>query len=365
MPHPAQVGVPTLCRMSEIRALPLSRARRWTWVLVAVALAFAGWHAYGITVAPERPFFWIGVVCDVLVAVVAWLLGRSWPAEARFGPDAIAFGRAGVPYAAITDVRRGAVSAKPFWLAFWLPTSLLIGLILALRPSGDFDREVVEVGTGRGRVRARWRDHRAADAFVAALREKLPDIEVGYGVDPATYAKDHSPRLGVGGGLLAFACGLWLVLGSWFGLQLSDRSLDRGPFPAAPTSATIRELAARLSGFAPLTGVTREFTEWPCDRTNDLILGPDPDAADLHLKLESRTLPESEAGAVEARLRQAAGMDPGQYLQRYGSDDLDFEVDIPEDGDLYVEFSTGCIGDDAVPGLRDDLAKLASAMGVP
>ncbi|MET9002740.1 hypothetical protein [Amycolatopsis sp. NPDC004169] len=38
--------------------------------------------------------------------------------------------------------------------------------------------------------------------------------------------------------------GLWLVLGSWFGLQLSDRSLDRGPFPAAPTSVTIRELPA-------------------------------------------------------------------------------------------------------------------------
>jgi hypothetical protein len=75
---------------------PSRRSPGWskatkTWVLVAVALAFAGWHAYGVTVAPERPFFWIGVVCDVLVAVVAWLLGRSWPAEARFGPDAIVF----------------------------------------------------------------------------------------------------------------------------------------------------------------------------------------------------------------------------------------------------------------------------------
>jgi hypothetical protein len=351
--------------MSEPLALPLSRARRWTGVLVAVALAFAVWHAYGITVAPERPFFWIGVVSDVLVAVIAWLLGRSWPTEARFGPDAVAFGRAGVPYATITDVRRGAVSAKPFWLAFWLPTSLLIGLIVALRPSGDFDREVVEVGTGGGRVRTRWRDYRSAEAFVTALREKRPDLQAGHGVDPATYAKDYSPRLGVGGGFLAFGLGLWLFLGGWFGLQLTDQSLDRGPFPAAPTSAAIRELAADLSGFTPLTDVTRDFTEWPCDRTNDLILGPDPGAADLHLKLESRTLPENQADAVEARLRQAAGMDPGQYLQHYGPDDLDFEVDIPEDGDLYVEFSTGCVGEDAVPGLRDDLAKLASAMGVP
>jgi hypothetical protein len=44
------------------RVVPLSRARRWTWALVAVATVFAGWHVYGITVAPERPFFWIGVV---------------------------------------------------------------------------------------------------------------------------------------------------------------------------------------------------------------------------------------------------------------------------------------------------------------
>src|SRR2546429_197584 len=160
--------------MSPIPVLPLSRARRWTWVLLAVALGFAAWHAYGITVAPERPFFWIGVAFDVLVAVVAWLLGRAWPPVAQFGPDAIAFEKIRVPYATITEVRRGAVSAKPFWLAFWLPTSLLVGLIVALRPADGFDREVVELGTERGRVRTRWRDHRTAEAFLAALREKRP-----------------------------------------------------------------------------------------------------------------------------------------------------------------------------------------------
>ncbi len=343
------------------QVVPLSRARRWTWGLVVVALAFAVWHGYGITVAPERPFFWIGVALDVLVAVVAWLLGRAWPPQATFLPEAIAFGRTQVPYSAITDVRRGAVSAKPFWLAFWIPTSLVVGLIVALRPSGDFDREVVEFRAGQSRVRTRWRDYRAAETFLAALRDKLPDLEVRYGVDPATYARDHSPRLGVGGGFLAFALGLWLFLGTWFGLQLLDQSLYRGPFPPGPTSAAIDELAAGLSGFAPLPGVARDFTEWPCDRTNDLILGPDPGAADLHLKLEGRT---PAAGAVEARLRQAAGMDPDQYLERLGPDDIDFEVDIPEDDDLYVEFSTGCVTDDAVPGLRDDLARLATAMGV-
>ncbi|WP_143050916.1 hypothetical protein [Amycolatopsis pretoriensis] len=69
------------------RVVPLSRARRWTWVLVVVALAFAGWHGYGITVAPERPYFWIGVALDVLVAVIAWLLGRAWPAVDRLPRD--------------------------------------------------------------------------------------------------------------------------------------------------------------------------------------------------------------------------------------------------------------------------------------
>jgi hypothetical protein len=120
------------------RAVPLSRARRWTWLLIAVAFGFAAWHVYGIAVAPERPFFWIGVAFDVLVGVVGWLLGRAWPPVARFGAEDaedIALDQTRIPYAAITEVRRGAVSAKPFWLAFWLPTSLLGGLIVALRPT--------------------------------------------------------------------------------------------------------------------------------------------------------------------------------------------------------------------------------------
>ncbi|WIV55118.1 hypothetical protein [Amycolatopsis nalaikhensis] len=346
--------------MSETRAVPLSHARRWTAVLVVVALGFAAWHAYGITVAPSRPFFWIGVALDLLVALVAWLLGRAWPPEARFEPDAVVLGKSRVPYAAITDVRRGAVSAKPFWVAFWLPTSLLVGLIVALRPSGDFDRQVVEVG----RVRVRWRDYRAADAFITGLREKRPDVEVHHGVDPATYAQDRSPRLGVGGGFLAAGLGWWLFLSGWFGLQLFDQSLYSGPFPAEPTASAIRDLTGDLTGFAPLPDASRELTEWPCDRKNDLILGPDPDAADLHLKLQSRTLPADRAGAVEDRLRAAAGMAPGDYLYWYGPDELDFAVDIPEDDDLYVEFSTGCVTGDAVPSLREELGKLATAMGV-
>lgn len=358
---PAAVSYAPAMVDTTTRVVPLSRARRRTWVLVVVALVFAGWHGYGITVAPERPFFWIGVVLDVLVAVVAWLLGRAWPAVASFGPDALAFDRTRIDYREITDVRRGAVSAKPFWLAFWIPTSLVGGLIVALRPSGDFDREVVEFRAGHGRVRTRWRDHRAAETFLAVLHDKVPDLEVRYGVDPAAHARDHSPRLGAGGGFLAFALGVWLFFGTWFGLQLLDRSLDRGPFPPGPTSAAINRLTAGLSGSAPLPGVARDFTEWPCDRTNDLVLGPDPGAADLHLKLVG---PLPQAGAVEARLRQAAGMDPDQYLERLGPDDVDFEVDIPEDDDLYVEFSTGCVTGDAVPALREDLAKLATAMGV-
>ncbi|WP_143050917.1 hypothetical protein [Amycolatopsis pretoriensis] len=162
------------------------------------------------------------------------------------------------------------MSAKPFWLAFWIPTSPVVGLIVALRPSGDFDREVVEFRAGQGRVRTRWRDYRSAETFLAVVRDKVPDLEVRYGVDPA------APRLGAGGGFLAFALGVWLFFGTWFGLQLLDQSLDRGPFPPGPTSAAITRLTAGLSGFALLPGAARDFTEWPCDRINDLALGPDP-----------------------------------------------------------------------------------------
>ncbi|WP_410620880.1 hypothetical protein [Amycolatopsis sp. cmx-8-4] len=239
------------------RTVPLSRARRWTWVLVAVAVLFAAWHVYGITVAPARPFFWIGLAFDVLVGTVAWFFGRAWPPEARFEPDALVLDRTRLPYAHITGVRRDEVSAKPFWLAFWLPTSLLGGLIVALRPAAGFDREVVEIQTPAGRVRARWRDDRAAETFLAALREHRPDLDVRFGLDAGLFARDYTARLGVGGGLLAFGLSLWLFLGAWFGLQLTDQSLDRGPFPLEATSGALRELTAGLTGFAPLPGVTR------------------------------------------------------------------------------------------------------------
>jgi hypothetical protein len=140
---------------------------------------------------------------------------------------------------------------------------------------------------------------------------------------------------------LAFGLGIWLFFGFGFGLQLTDQSLDRGPFP--------------------LPGVAPEFTEWTCDRDNDLILGPDPSATDLHLQLVRKELPEADA--VEARLRRAAGMDAGSYLTRIGPDDVDVDVDIPEDRGLYVEISTGCVDRDGLPRLRDDLTKVAKAMG--
>ncbi|MEA5367829.1 hypothetical protein VA596_50420 [Amycolatopsis sp., V23-08] len=346
---------------TETRVVPLSRARRWTWVLVAVAVGFAAWDVYGIFVAPERPFFWIGVALDVFVGVFAWFLGRAWPPEARFGPDAVTFEQTHVPYAEITGVRRGAVSAKPFWLAFLLPTSLVLGLIAALRPAGDFDREVVELQTPDGRVRTRWRHYRTADDFLAALKEKRPDLDVRHGLDATAFAHDYTPRLGAGGGFLAFGLGVWLFFGTWFGLQLTDQSLENGPFPLEATSATLRGLTGDLTGFAPLPGVAPQFTEWDCDRDNDLILGPDPGYTDLHLQLIRKDLPE--AGAVEARLRQAAGMDADTYITRIGPEDGGVDVDIPEDRGLYVEISTGCVDRDGLPRLRDDLTKLAKAMG--
>lgn len=70
---------------------------------------------------------------------------------------------------------------------------------------------------------------------------------------------------------------------------------------------------------------------------------------DTPAKLEGET---PQAGAVEAQLRRAAGM--AQCLERF---------DTPEDGHLYIEFFTGCVTDDAVRGLRDDLTKPAAALG--
>jgi hypothetical protein len=56
-------------------------------------------------------------------------------------------------------------------------------------------------------------------------------------------------------------------------------------------------------------------------------------------------------------------MDAGSYITRIGPDDVDVDVDIPEDRGLYVEISTGCVDRDGLPRLRDDLTKVAKAMG--
>jgi hypothetical protein len=347
--------------LTMTRTVPLSRARRSTWLVVGVACALAVWHGYGITVAPQRPFFWIGTGFDVLVACVALVLGRGWPEQAVFGPDELVLGKVRTPYASITDMRRGEVSAKPFWLAFWLPTSLLIGLVVVIFRSEEFNREVVEFGTGHGRARCRWRDSRSSERFLSLLREVRPDLEVQSGVGPHVLAKDYTPRLGAGGGFLAFGMVLWLFLGGWFGIQLFDQSLYRGPYPVDATSAAVRTLTGRLAGVASQPGGPVEFTEWACDRTNDLVLGPAPDVVDLHLKLVDSGMPLGSADAVEARLRRSAGMDPGQYLQSLDDQGTDVEVDIPEDPALNVEVSTGCVDSGGVPRLRDDLTKFAAA----
>jgi hypothetical protein len=51
------------------------------------------------------------------------------------------------------------------------------------------------------------------------------------------------------------------------------------------------------------------------------------------------------------------------YISRIGPDDVDVDVDIPEVRTLYVEISTGCVGRDGLPRLRDDFTKFVKAMG--
>ncbi|TCO54843.1 hypothetical protein EV192_108131 [Actinocrispum wychmicini] len=341
----------------------LSKAAYWAWGVAAVATVAAGWHIWGITDTPERPFFWVITVLDLLVAVTALGVGLQWPRYAVFDAEGIVLHRKRIRYEAITELRLGDVSAKPFWLAAWLPTSLLGGLIVALIPADTFDRQVVEIGTENRRARLRWRGNVPHDDFVAAVRESRPDLEITYGVDRRTVAVDFTPRLSIGGGLLVAGLAAWVLFAGVLSVQLFDRSTVDGPYPSAATSNVLRSVTADLKGYAPLPGVPAEYKEWRCDRNNYAFLGPSPDVIDLHMKLVAEDMPRAMADAYEAKLRSDTGMASFDYLHRIDDPVTDVEIDIPEVKGLYVEISTGCVSRADLGPLRDDLTKMAAALG--
>jgi hypothetical protein len=339
----------------------LSRAGSWAWSVVAVALAAAVLHIWGITETPERSLFWFLTAADLVVAAVAAVHARRWPRHAVFEEDALVLARRRVPYDAMTSARVGHVSAKPFWLAFWLPNSLVIGLILAAQDARRYDREVVEVDTRHGRIRARWRDTYGQRAFVDALRAARPDIEPEYGVDGGDPADDCTPRLGVPGGLLAFALSMWALVAVLLSVQLADRSTYYPTAPTEATSAALRTLTAEFHDYETLPGVPVDFRTWPCERKNG-ILGPSPDVVDLHLVLQDHDVPQATADAVEAKIREDVGMDDSYVMTVDQTSGL--RLNLPETKGLSVWVSLGCVDVDDVDRLRDELRTLAAALGV-
>ncbi|MFD1048066.1 hypothetical protein ACFQ1S_22265, partial [Kibdelosporangium lantanae] len=339
----------------------LSSAAYWAWGLAGVMLAMTAFHIWAITETPETSLYWVAAVADLVVAIVAFGLGLQWPRYALFEADGVILARQRIRYESITALRLGDVSAKPFWLAFWFPTSLVGGLIVALVPKDTFNREVVEVVTENRTARFRWKNGNTV--FVDALQARRPDLERTYHLDGHSYARDFTPRMGVGGGLLAACLGVWVAFTALTTPDLFDLSTQRGPYPLAATQAKLRSITAELRDYAPLPGVPTEFSTETCSRKN-VSLGPSPDVVDLSIKIVARDMPPTTADAIENHLRDDTGMLKGEYYHPIYDADSNIAIDIPEVHGLYIEISTGCVRASDVDSLRGDLTKVAAALGV-
>jgi hypothetical protein len=80
---------------------------------------------------------------------------------------------------------------------------------------------------------------------------------------PADYhaARDYTPQLSVGGGLLVAVLGYWLVIGGLFSTDLFDLSTSYGPYPLAATSANIATLTGKLTGCVDASGLPQLRTD--------------------------------------------------------------------------------------------------------
>jgi hypothetical protein len=342
----------------------LSSASLRVWGVAGVAVVLAGWHGWGIAVTPERSDFWGLAFADVVVAAVAVGLGMRWPRSAYLEPDGLVLRCRLIRYEAITEVRFGDVSAKPFWLAFWLPTSLIGGLIVFRSRAEEFNRRVIEIGTADGRVRLRWRRFAERDDLLRAIRTARPDLSTKEGLDEHSPARDYTPKLSVGGGLLAAALVFWAFIAGWWGVQLLDRSTVEGPYSTQATSAVLRAVTSRMTGYSPLPGVSAEYTTQRCTRVNNALLGPSPDVVDLHVSIEDPDVPSDAADAVEARFRRDAGIAPDEAVHLAGLPDAYVDFGIPLSSDLDIEIRTGCVDSADLPALRKDVERLVGALGV-
>jgi hypothetical protein len=94
-----------------------------------------------------------------------------------------------------------------------------------------------------------------------------------------------------------------------------------------------------------------------------VLLGPSPDVVDLSVKIVAGDMPPAAAEAVENHLRRDVGMNKGEYFYPLSEPDSNVAVDIPADHGLYIEINTGCVRASELDPLRDDLTKLAAAIG--
>jgi len=325
-------------------------------------LAMTAFHVWAITETPEITLYWVAAIFDLAIAIVSFGLGLQWPTYALFEEDGVILAKQRIRYDSITALRLGDVSAKPFWLAFWIPTSLVGGLIVALIPKDTFNREVVEIVTEHRTARFRWKRSGTPTVFVDTLQARRSDLERTYHLDSYSYARDFTPRMGVGGGLLAACLGVWVVFTAITTPELFDLSTQYGPYSTAATSAELRALTGKLSGYDPLPGVPVEFSTDRCSRKS-YILGESPDVVDLSVKIVAEDMPPTLADAVERHVRNDVGMIRNEYFYTIDAPDQRVAVDIPEVKGLYVQFFTGCVRVGELDPLRDDLTKLAAAMG--
>ncbi len=348
--------------MSRIREVQVSTASWQVAAVAAVAVAVAGLHVWFAATLPFLTTFVVLAAIDLFVASVALWLARKWPRLARFTDDTLTLGRDRIPYTSITDVRTGAVSAKPFWLAFWLPISLVVGLIVALRPAHVFDRQVVEIDTPDRRYRLRWRNYRQLDDFLDALRVARPDIAVEPLGDRGV-AVDRTPRQSVGGGFLAFGLLVWLVVVAMFTTQAQALPEIGGAETTATGEKLVRDLTGKLDGFATVPGLRAEYRTYECLRPDTYLLGIKPDVEEVYIGLEDRTMPQDEADALELAIRAALGMEPGDYTYRLREGRAEVDVGIPISTGLQVEISVSCVDQSGQEALRAALADLAVKLG--
>jgi hypothetical protein len=213
-------------------------------------------------------------------------------------------------------------------------------------------------------VRLRWRRFKERDDLLHAVRTARPDLSTKQGLDERSTARDYTPRMSVGGGLLAAALVFWAIVGGWSGIQLLDRSTMEGPHSAQATSAVLRSVTSRMTDYSPLSGVAVEYTTWRCTRVNNALLGPSPDVVDLYLTIEDADMPSDTADAVEARFRRDAGMTPDEAVHLAGLPDAYVDLGIPLSSGLQIEIRTGCVDSAELPTLRRDLERLVGALGV-